>query len=53
MVFIPQGAMWKDGEGNVCAPQYNIGERCCDNCNVRYALPGRLQLLKGWRKTSQ
>ena len=49
----PQGAMWKDGEGNICEPQYNIGERCCDNCNVRYVIPGRLELLKRWRNNQQ
>lgn len=38
----PQGAAWKNENGQVEIPTYNENERCCDDCNSRYVIPGRL-----------
>jgi len=38
----PDGAMWKDEQGNLIAPKFNIEDECCDECNSNYVIPGRL-----------
>ena len=42
----PDGAMWRDPDTNELVefePEEN--DRCCDNCNSRYVIPGRLYKL--------
>lgn len=38
----PDGAAWKNEQGEVVTPEFDITDRCCDGCNIRYVLPGRL-----------
>ena len=38
----PDGAMWKDEMGNVVDPEFSVDDRCCDECNNRYVIPGRI-----------
>lgn len=38
----PWGAMWKTENGNIVEPVYNIDARCCDDCDRRYVIPGRM-----------
>ena len=42
----PDGAMWRDPDTNELVefePEEN--DRCCDDCNSRYVIPGRLYKL--------
>ena len=38
----PDGAAWKDEEGNLVFPEFDVDCRCCDDCNTRYVIPGRI-----------
>lgn len=38
----PDGAMWKDANGNICEPTFNIDARCCDACDEKFVIPGRM-----------
>lgn len=41
----PDGAMLKDHEGNIIELQFEPGDRCCNLCDDRYVIPGRLYKL--------
>jgi len=42
----PDGAAWKDElSGEVVIGEFNSDDRCCDECNSRYVIPGRLYLM--------
>lgn len=44
----PDGAMWKDENGNIIEYEYKDGDVCCDICNSKYVIVGRLiQLYRG------
>lgn len=45
----PEGAMWKNESGQVCAPTFKVDDRCCDECDSRYVIPGRLFKLRQMR----
>jgi len=38
----PAGAMCKDNEGNVVELSFGPEEVCCNDCNNRYVIPGRI-----------
>ena len=38
----PEGAAWKTPTGEVELPEFGAEDRCCDECNRTYAIPGRL-----------
>ena len=38
----PEGAMWKDETGMIVDPEFSADDRCCDECNSRYVIPGRI-----------
>ncbi|MBO7079737.1 MAG: hypothetical protein J6W64_08025 [Bacilli bacterium] len=39
----PDGAAWKSPySGNIIQPTFSENERCCDECNNTYVIPGRL-----------
>ena len=42
----PFGAMCKDGEGNIVELSFKPEEECCDECNKRYVIPGRLYKMQ-------
>ena len=42
----PEGAMWRDHETNELVEfEPNPEDRCCDECNTRYVIPGRMYKL--------
>lgn len=41
----PDGAMYYDLHHNFCTPTFKEGERCCDECNEAFVIPGRLYKL--------
>lgn len=41
----PAGAMLRDDEGNVVELSFQPEDECCDECNQRYVIPGRLYKL--------
>jgi len=38
----PDGAVWKNEDGAVVMPEFKAEDRCCDLCDSRYVIPGRL-----------
>lgn len=42
----PDGACWKNHLGEIEFPDFNEEERCCDDCNSRYVIPGRIYRLQ-------
>jgi len=42
----PWGAMWKNEDGSIEEPEFKEDDRCCDDCNMRYVIPGRLYKYK-------
>ena len=45
----PEGALWRDADGNLVSLAFKDEDRCCDRCNTDYVIPGRLYRLKHWR----
>lgn len=41
----PDGAMWKDENGNIVEYEYKNGDTCCDECNGKYVIVGRIYKL--------
>ncbi len=41
----PEGAMWKDQDGNIVKPEFGPEDRCCNFCNQKYVIPGRMYKL--------
>lgn len=41
----PDGAVWKDEQGNIIEPEFEAEDVCCNDCNSRYVIPGRLYRL--------
>lgn len=41
----PDGAVWKNEKGDIIEPTFKSEDRCCDNCNTKYVIPGRMYLL--------
>ena len=46
----PDGACWKDAEGNIVEAEFNADARCCDLCDQMYVIPGRIYRLQNRRK---
>ena len=42
----PFGAMCKDDEGNIIELSFTDKDECCDDCNRRYVIPGRLYKMQ-------
>lgn len=38
----PEGAVWKDEDGNIVFGEFESEDRCCDVCDSRYVIPGRI-----------
>lgn len=43
----PDGARWKNENGEVVKPQFSLEDRCCDECDNKYVIPGRMFTLFG------
>ena len=41
----PDGACWKDTDGKIVVGTFTVNDRCCDECNSKFVIPGRLYLL--------
>ena len=41
----PNGAVWKDADGNIIEAEFDHKSRCCDDCDQRYVIPGRIYRL--------
>ena len=43
----PDGAMWREhGTNELVEFQGGPEDRCCDECNTRYVIPGRIYKLQ-------
>ena len=38
----PDGAVWKTHTGKIEMPEFKEEDRCCDECNSMFVIPGRL-----------
>lgn len=38
----PDGAAWKKEDGSVEFASFKPHERCCNSCNGKYVVPGRI-----------
>ena len=41
----PDGAVWRDG-GKIVMPEFDEDERCCNDCDSLFVIPGRLYRLR-------
>lgn len=41
----PDGAAWKK-DGEIITPVFGLEDRCCDECNKKFVIPGRLYRAK-------
>ena len=41
----PSGACWKDNQGNIVEAEFEATDVCCNDCNSRYVIPGRIYRL--------
>lgn len=37
-----EGAVWKTHDGKIEMPEFKEGDRCCDECNGAFVIPGRM-----------
>lgn len=42
----PEGAAWKTPTGEVEFPEFVAEDRCCDECDRSYVIPGRLYRMR-------
>lgn len=49
----PDGAVWKTPTGEIEQPTFRATDRCCDECNSRYVIPGRIYRLNHRTKESK
>lgn len=38
----PDGAMWKNEKGEIVEPSFKENDRCCNDCDNKYVIPGRM-----------
>lgn len=41
----PNGAAWRGSDGNIVEAEFDHESRCCDYCDQRYVIPGRIYRL--------
>lgn len=46
----PWGAAWRTPEGFIETVEFKEDERCCNECNEKYVIPGRLYRLRNGGK---
>ena len=46
----PDGAVWKDLQGNIIEPKFDSECCCCDECNSKYVIPGRIYKMNKARR---
>ena len=37
-----EGAVWKTHDGKIEMPEFKEDDRCCDECNNTFVIPGRM-----------
>ena len=42
----PEGAAWKTPTGEIEMPEFGVEDRCCDECDRTYVIPGRLYRMR-------
>lgn len=47
----PESAAWKTEDGKVVFGKFKSEDRCCDLCNTRFVIPGRILALAKQRKS--
>lgn len=38
----PDGAVYKRWDGEIIMPEFKPDDRCCDSCNDKFVIPGRM-----------
>lgn len=46
----PDGAAWKKEDGSIEFGQFGPEDRCCNECDSRYVIPGRIYLYQKSRE---
>lgn len=41
----PDGAVWKTPDGEIVMPEFNENDRCCNECDNTFVIPGRMYRL--------
>ena len=41
----PDGAVWKNEQGEIIEHEFDVNDRCCDLCDQMYVIPGRIYKL--------
>ena len=49
----PSGAVWRTEGGEIEEPEFGPEDRCCDECNLKYVIPGRVYRLNKARKAKE
>ncbi len=49
----PEGAAWKTPDGEIVEPTFKEDDRCCDECDNRYVIPGRIYRYKQMMKKEE
>lgn len=46
----PYGAVYKNDKGEIIEPEFKEDDRCCDECDQLYVIPGRIYR---WQKAKE
>ena len=46
----PDGAVWKDKNGEIVMAEFKENDRCCDECDNMFVIPGRMYRFQLARK---
>lgn len=49
----PDGAVWKDKNGKIIFPTFKESDRCCNECDNTFVIPGRIYRLQQSKKESK
>jgi len=41
----PIGAAWRNKDGDIVIPKFLLSDCCCNECNKKYVIPGRLYMF--------
>lgn len=46
----PQGAAWRNADGDIEFSEFGENDRCCDACDSAYVIPGRIYRVQTQRR---
>ncbi len=50
----PEGAAWKTESGEIVFPEFDIiNDRCCNDCNEKFVIPGRIYSMYANKEESK